>query len=115
MARLTDQPLHRLAPLLTELAGRSATYRAGATALYKRQYGMYLTYQYHDEPLLDCPVSTFTGRDDPIGPAGVQHEWDPLTTSWSRHRVYPGRHFYLTDHWPDVAGNLAHDLGGAVG
>ncbi|WP_155072922.1 alpha/beta fold hydrolase [Streptomyces taklimakanensis] len=114
-AELRTRPLHRLMPLLRELAGQRALHASGANAVLKREVSVYLRYRYREEAPLDCPISVFGGRQDPVVPQEATRTWSELSGGRVRHRVYPGRHFYIDDRWPEVAQNLARDLRGALG
>jgi len=42
-----------------------------------------------------CPISAWTGEEDPHVPPGEIEHWSELTTGGFRSRVFPGRHFFL--------------------
>ncbi|EFE64869.1 predicted protein [Streptomyces viridosporus ATCC 14672] len=114
-AELRTRPLHRLVPLFRELAGQRALHASSANAVLKREVSVYLRYRYREEAPLDCPISVFGGREDSIALQEAACTWSELSEGRVRHRVYPGRHFYIDDRWPEVAQSLARDLRGALG
>ncbi|MET9774674.1 thioesterase domain-containing protein [Streptomyces sp. NPDC006367] len=114
-AELRAQPLHRLMPLFRELAAQHALHRSSANAVLKREVSVYLRYRHEEEAPLDCPISVFGGREDSIAREGALGAWADLSRGRVRTRVYPGRHFYIDDRWPDIAHSLARDLREALG
>ncbi|MFE0821600.1 thioesterase II family protein [Streptomyces sp. NPDC058847] len=114
VAELRTRPLHRLLPLFRELAAQRALHASSANAVLKREVSVYLRYRYREEAPLDCPISVFGGREDSVVPQDAARTWSELSRGRVRHRVYPGRHFYIEDRWPEVAQSLARDLRGAL-
>ncbi|MBD0422635.1 thioesterase [Streptomyces sp. TRM S81-3] len=114
-AELRARPLHRLAPVLRELAAQRGLHLASANAVVKREVSVYLRYRHQDEAPLDCPISVFGGREDAVVLEGALGAWADLSNGRVRNRVYPGRHFYVDDRWPDIARSLARDLRDALG
>jgi surfactin synthase thioesterase subunit len=55
---------------------------------------------------LSCPISAFLGDDDEV----VTHEkvlpWSERTTSEFSVRVFPGHHFYLSDHISELVSEI---------
>lgn len=60
--------------------------------------------------LLDCPVTVLVGDDDPTTTVPEAERWREHTTGAFRLRLFPGGHFYLTDHQADVDQELAEAL-----
>ncbi len=65
---------------------------------------------------VSCPVFAFLGDDDEVATQEKVSPWSERTTSEFSLRVFPGHHFYLTDHIPalvsDIEGKiLAHCRG----
>ncbi|WP_165986539.1 thioesterase II family protein [Streptomyces sp. YIM 98790] len=59
---------------------------------------------------LGCPVSVYCGdRDQDVIAAGV-HSWREHTTAAFSARFFPGGHFYLQDHEPEVVRAISEDL-----
>ncbi|PAM99419.1 hypothetical protein CJI59_23005 [Streptomyces sp. Alain-F2R5] len=114
VAALRTRPLHSLMPLFRELAARQALHASSANAVLKREVSVYLRYRYREEAPLDAPISVFGGRDDSVVPQDAARTWSELSRGRVRHRVYPGRHFYIDDRWPEVAWSLARDLRGVL-
>ncbi|GAB2610062.1 alpha/beta fold hydrolase [Streptomyces capparidis] len=104
------RPLTAVLPLLAELAGDRRLHRATVTALAKQESFTYLDYRYAPRAALDCPVAVFGGRDDTFVAPEDLEQWSQETGGRTVVRVYPGRHFYLTAHWADVARGLARHL-----
>ncbi|MFI0740799.1 thioesterase II family protein [Streptomyces sp. NPDC021100] len=113
-ARVSSLTVRQLHQLSMELAGQRALRQVTVRAVAKRDFLFPLRYRYQDGAPVTCPISAFTGQDDPIVPPESLHGWSSMTHHPTRSRIYPGRHFWLTRHWPDLARNLAHDLGAAV-
>ncbi|MEU2512374.1 thioesterase II family protein [Streptomyces syringium] len=100
----------QVARLCTELAGHRALRQASSHAIIAGDFLIPLRYHYRNDTPLPCPISTFTGQNDPIMHADSMTSWNSLTSHRVRNRIYPGGHFYITHHWTDVARNLTHDL-----
>jgi surfactin synthase thioesterase subunit len=115
VAALWAQPMHRLTPLLGELAARRSLHVASAAAIVKRELVMYLRYRHQDGSPLDCPISVFGGREDSVVAPRFLGAWTDLSTDRVRHRIYPGRHFYVDGQWRDIARGLTCDLRDALG
>lgn len=58
-------------------------------------------YAHTPAPLLRCPVTALTGDADPLVSPVEAMEWAERTTGEFALQVFPGGHFYLTDH-PDA-------------
>lgn len=56
------------------------------------------TYRYRPGPPLTCPVTALTGDDDPKTTVKEAADWQERTTGPFRLRVFPGGHFFLTEH-----------------
>jgi medium-chain acyl-[acyl-carrier-protein] hydrolase len=53
------------------------------------------TYQFVDEPPLDCPMLAVTGADDTVAPPTDIDEWRRHTQAEFQSQVFAGDHFYL--------------------
>lgn len=51
---------------------------------------------------VSCPITVFTGADDPLVDPDTATGWSRHTRRSCRHRVFPGGHFYLDDFPPPV-------------
>ena len=61
------------------------------------------TYEYEpsDDPLT-CPIVAFAGAsDEEVSTAGVE-AWASETRGPFRSHTYPGGHFFLLHHWPEI-------------
>lgn len=65
------------------------------------------TYEYVEGPPLTCPVLALTGDNDPRVSVPDTDHWRTYTTGPFTMEVYPGGHFYLTDHRAAVADSIA--------
>lgn len=69
------------------------------------------TYVYQPGPPLLCPILALVGDSDPqVDAAGVAL-WRDYTTGPFDTRVFPGGHFYLTDHRTTVVAEIIRQLG----
>jgi len=56
---------------------------------------MLMTYNFKDEPPLDCPITSFGGDADPwVGRDGIE-AWQVHTSGNFRSHILPGDHFYI--------------------
>jgi medium-chain acyl-[acyl-carrier-protein] hydrolase len=53
------------------------------------------TYEYHQEPPLDCPILALAGDDDPDVTPAEASAWREQTTAAFSLRILPGGHFFL--------------------
>ncbi|MDQ2588937.1 thioesterase II family protein [Saccharothrix yanglingensis] len=60
------------------------------------------TYRHTPGEPLTCPVTVLTGDADPKTTAAEAEGWREHTTGAFDLRVYPGGHFFLTDHQAEV-------------
>lgn len=60
------------------------------------------TYTYRPGPPLACPVIALTGDRDPKVTVEEADAWREHTSGDFELAVYPGAHFYLNDHVPDI-------------
>ncbi|MFG2846353.1 thioesterase II family protein [Kitasatospora sp. NPDC048296] len=56
---------------------------------------------------LDCPLTMLTGDDDPHTTLDEARAWAEHTTTAFDLRVFPGGHFYLDQHLPEIAELIA--------
>ncbi|OXM53102.1 thioesterase II family protein [Amycolatopsis alba] len=63
-----------------------------------------------------CPLTVLTGDSDPAVDDEQAQAWALHATGGFTRRTFPGGHFYLKDHWPEIAGILTgHVRAAAVG
>jgi surfactin synthase thioesterase subunit len=55
---------------------------------------------------LSCPISAFLGDDDEVATPEKVQPWVERTTSEFTMRVFPGHHFYLTEHIAELVGEI---------
>ena len=55
---------------------------------------------------LSCPISAFLGDDDEVATYEKVLPWSERTTSEFSVKVFPGHHFYLTDHIAELVGEI---------
>ncbi len=55
---------------------------------------------------VSCPVFAFLGDDDEVATQEKVSPWSERTTSEFSLRVFPGHHFYLTDHIPELVSDI---------
>ena len=68
------------------------------------------TYRYLPESPLNCPISVFGGSEDPVVLTEELQGWQKQSTRPVVVRVFPGHHFYLTEHSDAVVSSFAEDL-----
>lgn len=69
----------------------------------RRDYRAIETYRYRPGPRVSCPVTVLTGDRDPRTTTDEAHDWQRHTTGGCTFAVFPGGHFFLSDHLTDVA------------
>ncbi|MFJ8888481.1 thioesterase II family protein [Streptomyces sp. NPDC102402] len=84
---------------------------AMALPALRADYRAVETYVYRPRPALTCPVVALTGDRDPV--AGIEGvlAWEDHTTGPFTAQVFPGGHFFLTDHPGDVLATVVAHLG----
>ncbi len=61
------------------------------------------TYRYRPGPLLGCPVTALTGDADPKAAVDEVERWRERTNGAFSLSVFPGGHFFLSEHRSAVA------------
>ncbi|KUL53968.1 oleoyl-ACP hydrolase [Streptomyces sp. NRRL F-4489] len=80
---------------------------AMALPVVRSDYAAVETYRHRPGPPPAAPVTAFTGDRDPLVPVADAAAWREHTAGGFRLRVVPGGdHFYLTEHWAELAGAL---------
>jgi surfactin synthase thioesterase subunit len=60
------------------------------------------TYVYQPGPMLNCPITVFTGKEDPKTTIDEARAWAEHTTGDFDLNVYPGGHFFLARHQSEI-------------
>lgn len=68
------------------------------------------TYQYHAEPMLDCPISAFAGDSDATVPQWSVEPWRDQTNREFRLRMLPGNHFFIQSQRTALIQAIVSDL-----
>jgi medium-chain acyl-[acyl-carrier-protein] hydrolase len=68
------------------------------------------TYQYRDEPPLDCPISAFGGEGDERTDRAGLEAWGVQSRAGCTARLFPGDHFYLRGAQRSLLAAVAQDL-----
>lgn len=55
---------------------------------------------------LSCPIYAFLGDDDEVATYEKMLPWSERTTSEFSVQVFPGHHFYLSDHIAELVGHI---------
>lgn len=76
----------------------------------RRDYQAIETYRHRPGPELGCPVTVLTGDRDDRTTLDEAGDWKHHTTGGCTLRVFPGGHFFLTDHTPGVAALITAGL-----
>jgi medium-chain acyl-[acyl-carrier-protein] hydrolase len=82
--------------------------------LLRADFALTQTYEYSDEPPLDCSITAFGGfQDEEINRAGVE-AWQAQTSSAFSSYMLPGDHFFLDSSRAALLEVLARELESAV-
>lgn len=68
------------------------------------------TYEYREEPPLECPFSIFGGQDDVRIHVEDLHAWLPHSSVPSRLSLLPGSHFFLHSAQEQLLAAISQDL-----
>jgi medium-chain acyl-[acyl-carrier-protein] hydrolase len=68
-------------------------------------------YVYRKERPLDCPVTAFSGEDDPEVTPDRLEAWKRETSGHFSSRFFPGDHFFVQTRPEPVIGSIMHQLG----
>jgi surfactin synthase thioesterase subunit len=58
------------------------------------------------EATVSCPIAAYLGADDQIATRDKVLPWSERTTSEFTVRTFPGHHFYLNDHLPELVADI---------
>jgi surfactin synthase thioesterase subunit len=78
--------------------------------LWRADFTLIETYEYLEEPPLDCPLSVFAGSADPFTRDDDLELWRRQTTSTFRLRTLPGDHFFTNSARNELLRALSEDL-----
>jgi surfactin synthase thioesterase subunit len=67
------------------------------------------TYRYRAMPPYPVPLSVFCGTEEQV-PDDTLTDWQKETTGQFTFRRYPGAHFWIFDHLPDICRHIQHTL-----
>ena len=63
-------------------------------------------YDCPSDATVSCPIAAYLADDDPIATPEKVLPWAQRTTSEFTIRTFPGHHFYLNDHLPELAADI---------
>lgn len=63
-------------------------------------------YECPPDATLSCPIYAFLGDDDEVATYAKVVPWSKRTTAEFTARVFPGHHFYLNDHLPELVSEI---------
>jgi surfactin synthase thioesterase subunit len=63
-------------------------------------------YECPPDATVSCPIYAFLGDDDEVATYERVAPWSERTTAEFTARVFPGHHFYLNDHLPELASDI---------
>ena len=64
---------------------------------------------------VSCPIFAFLGAEDEVATYEKVTRWAQRTTSEFSARVFPGHHFYINDHLPELVGNIEERMASCCG
>lgn len=67
-------------------------------------------YECPPEATVSCPISAYLGDDDEIATVEKAQPWAERTTSEFSLRVFPGHHFYVSDHLEELVADIENKL-----
>ncbi|WP_406150546.1 thioesterase II family protein [Streptomyces sp. NBC_01012] len=76
----------------------------------RSDYGAAETYHAGADALVGCPVVALAGDQDPHVTLDEAAAWRRHATGAFDMKVFPGGHFFLTDHEPEIAALIAETL-----
>lgn len=87
--------------------------KAQALAAVGADVVLHSSYRMPVAGVLDCPISTFCGEQDPVVDPVELREWASLTLGGLTAHRYPGGHFYLREQRATIVADLVWDLSAA--
>ncbi|WP_331734171.1 alpha/beta fold hydrolase [Streptomyces atratus] len=120
-SRPRDESVHKrddegLLAELRELSGTDARALGSEEVLrmalpaIRNDYRAAETYVYEEGPALSCPITVFTGDNDPKVTLDEARAWSTHTTADFQMHTYTGGHFFLTDHQPTMLSTISDRL-----
>lgn len=94
------------------ILGDQELLRAALPAI-RSDYRAAETYAYRPGPPLSCPITAFTGDNDPKTTVDEARAWSTHTTGPFDLKVYPGGHFFLADQQAAVLRAISTALAAA--
>ncbi|MFE0729507.1 thioesterase II family protein [Streptomyces antibioticus] len=104
------EELRRLSGTDSELLADEAVLTMVLPAM-RGDYRAIETYRYRPGPPLNCPILALTGDSDPLVEVAEARSWAQHTVAPFRLRVFPGGHFYLSDHTESIVREITDHLG----
>lgn len=101
--------VRRLSGTDSRVLGDPEMLRAALPSI-RADYRAVETYRYRPEPPLRCPITAFTGDDDPKTTIDEVRSWAEHTTAAFDLKVFPGGHFFLVAHQAAILGSVAEAL-----
>jgi surfactin synthase thioesterase subunit len=95
------EEVRRLNGTVSALLSDEDMMRAALPAL-RADYHAIETYRCAPDITVNCPISVLTGQDDPRTTLDEALAWARHTSGSFEFRVFPGGHFYLTDHVDEI-------------
>jgi len=86
---------------------------AMALSALRSDYRAAETYRYAPGPPLSCPITVFASDADPKATLDEARAWREHTTGSFDFRVFPGGHFFLTQHQPQLLEIISEQLSSA--
>lgn len=93
--------IRRLNGTASSVLGNDELMQAALPSL-RADYKVAETYRCQPQDTVACPVTVLTGDSDPKTSLDEANEWARHTTAEFDLHVYPGGHFFLTDHVPAI-------------
>jgi surfactin synthase thioesterase subunit len=72
-------------------------------------------YECSPNATVSCPIFAFLGDDDEVATYEKVLPWSERTTSEFSAQEFPGHHFYLNDHWPELVNAVADKISSRCG
>ncbi len=71
-----------------------------------RGFKAIMKYDCPAEATVSCPIAAYLGDEDEIATPEKVRPWAERTTGEFTMREFPGHHFYLNDHLPELVGDI---------
>ena len=104
------EELRRLSGTDSELLADEAVLAMVLPAM-RGDYRAIETYRYRPGPPLNSPVLALTGDSDPLVEVADARAWAQHTVAPFQLRVFPGGHFFLSDHTESIVREITDHLG----